>query len=77
MFERFLTMAKALLGHVGGSDPVVAAQLASLRRRVRDLEAEVLRLRAENDALAAATVPGDLLTLDVTSTVSGGAPVLA
>jgi hypothetical protein len=70
-------MAKALLGHVGGSDPVVAAQLASLRRRVRDLEAEVLRLRAENDALAAATVPGDLLTLDVTSTVSGGAPVLA
>ncbi len=70
-------MAKALLGHVGGSDPVVAAQLASLRCRVRDLEAEVLRLRAENDALAAATVPGDLLTLDVTSTVSGGAPVLA
>ncbi|MFZ0325115.1 MAG: hypothetical protein WAN48_13430 [Actinomycetes bacterium] len=70
-------MAKALLGHVGGSDRVMAAQLASLRRRVRDLEAEVLRLQAENDALAAASVPGDLLTLDVTTPISGSAPVLA
>jgi len=70
-------MAKALLGHVGGSDPLVAAQLASLRGRVRDLEAEVMRLRAENDALAAASVPGDLLTLDVTTPLSGNAPVLA
>jgi len=58
-------MAKALLGHIGGSDPRILADLAVLRRRVSDLEAEVLRLRAENDALS--VVSEDLLTLDVTS----------
>ena len=36
-----------------------------LRRRVSDLEAEVLRLRAQNEALS--VVSEDLLTLDVTS----------
>jgi hypothetical protein len=46
-------MAKALLGHVGGPDPLVVADLARLRRRVRDLEQEVVRLRATNEALAA------------------------
>jgi hypothetical protein len=45
-------MAKALLGHLGGPDPVTTAELAALRRRVRDLEAEVTRLSAANDALA-------------------------
>jgi hypothetical protein len=58
-------MAKALLGHIGGSDPRIIAELAVLRRRVSDLEAEVLRLRAQNEALS--VVSEDLLTLDVTS----------
>ena len=44
-------MAKALLGHVGGPDPRLVAEVRRLQRRVLDLEAEVLRLRAENDAL--------------------------
>jgi hypothetical protein len=61
-------MAKALLGYVGGPDPRLLAEVAVLRRRVRDLEAELLRLRAENDALAAAVTPDDaLISLDVTS----------
>jgi hypothetical protein len=58
-------MAKALLGHIGGSDPRILAEIALLRRRVSDLETEVLRLRAENEALT--VVDGDLLTLDVTT----------
>jgi hypothetical protein len=58
-------MAKALLGHIGGSDPRIIAELALLRRRISDLEAEVLRLRAQNEALS--VVSEDLLTLDVTS----------
>lgn len=68
-----LTMAKALLGHVGGLDPRLLAEVATLRHRVRDLENEVLRLRAEVDGLAAAAARPELLTLDVT----GGEPVLA
>jgi cell division protein FtsB len=44
-------MAKALLGHLGGPDPVVAAELARLRRRVDDLENEVDRLKTANEAL--------------------------
>jgi hypothetical protein len=44
-------MAKALFGHLGGPDPAAAAETARLRRRVRDLEAEVARLTAANDAL--------------------------
>lgn len=50
-------MAKALMGHLH-SDLRDAATLSSenrrLRARVRDLEALVLRLQAENDRLAAA-----------------------
>jgi hypothetical protein len=46
-------MAKALLGHLSGPDPVVLAEIARLRRRVRDLEDELDRLHAENDALTA------------------------
>ncbi|MBC6463549.1 hypothetical protein [Actinomadura sp. HBU206391] len=45
-------MAKAILGHVGGPDPRMVAEMRRLQRRVRDLEAELVRLRAENDALA-------------------------
>lgn len=40
-------MAKALYGFSGGPDPRVLAELASLRARVRELEAEVTTLRAQ------------------------------
>ncbi|RJL25033.1 hypothetical protein [Bailinhaonella thermotolerans] len=55
-------MAKALLGHVGGPDPRMVSEMRRLQQRVRDLEAELIRLQAQNDALAAAAheefVPG-------------------
>lgn len=44
-------MAKAILGHVGGPDPRLMAEVARLRRRVGELDAEVARLTAENQAL--------------------------
>jgi hypothetical protein len=44
-------MAKALLGYVGGPDPRLVTEVRRLQRRVIDLEAEVLRLQAENDSL--------------------------
>lgn len=47
-------MAKALLGHVGGPDPRMVAEMRRLQQRVRELEAELLRLQTENDALATA-----------------------
>ena len=57
-------MAKALVGYMNTTDPRVVAHLVSenrrLRQRVADLEAQMLRLQAENDALAA-SVSGDLL----------------
>src|SRR5512139_1223353 len=46
-------MAKALLGHVGGPDPRMVAEMRRLQRRVRDLEAELVRLQQENDVLTA------------------------
>jgi hypothetical protein len=46
-------MAKALLGHVGGPDPRMLSDMRRLRRRVRELEADVAGMRDENDALAA------------------------
>ena len=59
-------MAKALVGYMNTTDPRVVAHLVSenrrLRQRVADLEAQMLRLQAENDALAA-SVSGDLLTV--------------
>jgi cell division protein FtsB len=61
-------MAKALLGYMSNTDPRVVAQLTAetrrLRQRVSDLEAHVLRLQAQNDALAAALDARALLTLD-------------
>jgi hypothetical protein len=45
-------MAKALFGHVGGPDPRMVSEMRRLQQRVRDLEAELARLQAENDALA-------------------------
>src|SRR5215467_11630708 len=47
------TMAKALLGHVGGPDPRMVSEMRRLQRRVRDLEAELTRLQEVNDVLAA------------------------
>ncbi len=55
-------MAKALLGYVAG-DRRQLNDNQHLRRRVADLEAMVLRLQAENDALAAQLHDGELLTL--------------
>ncbi len=47
-------MAKALYGHVGGApDKRMLDEVTRLRARVRDLEVEVMRLRAENDRLVA------------------------
>jgi cell division protein FtsB len=46
-------MAKALLGHVGGPDPRMVSEMRRLQQRVRDLEAQLVRLQDENDALAA------------------------
>jgi hypothetical protein len=54
-------MAKALLGHVGGVDPRLIAEIRGLRERVHQLEAEVLRLEAENSALAASVDHNELL----------------
>jgi hypothetical protein len=56
-------MAKALLGHLGGPDPVVLTEIARLRSRVRDLEAEVDRLNAVNDALTAVIAEDQVLTV--------------
>ena len=47
-------MAKALLGHMGGVDHHALAENRRLTHRVRDLEAEVMRLREENEALVGA-----------------------
>lgn len=60
-------MAKALFGHVGSGDVRAADTVRRLHRRVRDLEDEVVRLRAENDALSAAVRDigdVDLVTLE-------------
>jgi hypothetical protein len=50
-------VAKALVGHFVAPDPVAAAQVQSLRRRVAELEERVLLLEAEmaaRDAIVAA-----------------------
>ena len=56
-------MAKALIGHVGGPDPRTIMEMRSLRERVRTLEEENVRLRAENDALLASHT--DAISLEV------------
>jgi regulator of replication initiation timing len=58
-------MAKALFGHVGGPDPRLVSEMRRLQQRVRDLEAELVRLQEENDALALETHEHeDLLVTD-------------
>lgn len=60
-------MAKALLGHVGTNlDVRMVSELRRLRDRVRELEGEVIRLRAENSELSTALhVDAEMLTLSV------------
>jgi hypothetical protein len=44
-------MARALMGHVGlPNDQVLALEIARLRRRVGELEAELAQLRASGTA---------------------------
>ncbi|MEO8328751.1 MAG: hypothetical protein ABI586_01985 [Candidatus Nanopelagicales bacterium] len=71
-------MAKALLGHIGGPDTRLLAEVAILRRRVRDLEAEIMRLAAENDSLltVGGQVGDEIIALDARESVSA-APALA
>jgi hypothetical protein len=45
-------MAKALFGHVGGPDPRIVSEMRRLQQRVRDLEAELVRLQEENNSLS-------------------------
>jgi hypothetical protein len=45
-------MSKALYGYVGGPDPRMVSEMRRLQQRVRDLEAELVRLQEQNDALA-------------------------
>ena len=54
-------MAKALLGHMGGTDPRLARDAVLLRRRVADLETLVARLQRDNDELAAALHEQDMM----------------
>ncbi len=60
-------MAKALFGHVGGADLRLVDEVRRLRTRVRELEAELARVTAANDALMSSVHVEDdirLLTLD-------------
>ena len=61
-------MAKALLGYLSNTDPLVVTQLVAENRRLRqhvaDLEEHVLRLSADNDALALAAHDATLRSLD-------------
>ena len=46
-------MAKALVGYLGGPTHEQMRETAAMRRRIADLENEVLRLKVENDGLLA------------------------
>lgn len=59
-------MAKALLGHIGGFDLRTETELRRLRVRVRELEAEVMRLKALNEELSGAlSVRDELISISV------------
>jgi hypothetical protein len=66
-------MAKALLGYVGGTDPRLLAEMRRLQQRVQDLESELVRIQAENDALVSSREDSLLGSIDV----SQAEPVLA
>ena len=69
-------MAKALIGYLGGPDPLVAAEIARLRVRVRDLEDEVARLHASNDAMMAVVSGEQMLSVADVSDVAAREPAL-
>jgi hypothetical protein len=57
-------MAKALFGHVGSaSDRRLTDEVTVLRAKVRALEFEVTRLRADNDRLLAAADEAEFLRI--------------
>ncbi|MBV9025853.1 MAG: hypothetical protein JO362_19150 [Streptomycetaceae bacterium] len=58
-------MAKALLGYVGGPDPRFLAEMRRLQQRVQDLESELVRIQAENDALVQSREESLLSSIDV------------
>ncbi|OIV36714.1 hypothetical protein BIV57_14760 [Mangrovactinospora gilvigrisea] len=58
-------MAKALLGYVGGPDPRLIGEMRRLQQRVQDLESELVRMQAENDALTEAVHNESLIDIDV------------
>lgn len=70
-----LGMAKALLGHLGGTDPRMVAEMRRLQQRVRDLEDQLTRVKAENDTLAAA-VRTESFDPDLFATVAEREPAL-
>jgi hypothetical protein len=57
-------MAKALFGHVGGPDPRMVSVMRRLQQRVRDLEAELVRLQEQNEALTVEADHEDMLARD-------------
>jgi hypothetical protein len=59
-------MAKALFGHVGsGNDLRLSDEVRRLRARVAELESELTRARAVNEALVGGVdVPEELRALD-------------
>jgi len=60
------SMAKALVGYLGGPDPRMLSEMRRLQERVRDLENECLRLQTANDALSSDAADRDeLMTLSV------------
>ena len=57
-------MAKALFGHVGSaSDRRLVDEVTVLRAKVRALEFEITRLRADNDRLLAAVDDAELFRI--------------
>jgi hypothetical protein len=46
-------MSKAIYGHMAGADPLLMAEVARLRRRVRELEEQVAGYEADLLALQA------------------------
>lgn len=57
-------MAKAILGHLGGPDPRMLNDMRRMKRRIAELESELMRVRAENDSLCAALHSHELLDSD-------------
>jgi len=69
-------MAKALLGHIGGTDLRMTAELRRLQQRVRDLEEQLTQAQAENDTLAAA-IRSDEFDQELFAAVAQREPALA